>query len=81
MGGFPVLGGLMASESELLQLRQKLSSTSSPAAREMAHLRATSLDSRLAPAAPSQQIAPWLVRTQHFIVLILRIRWSPTESG
>ena len=63
MGGQPVLGGaFMLPEGELLQRRQNLASTSSPAAREMAKLRATSLDSRAAPGPSCMQIPPWLVR-------------------
>lgn len=63
MGGQPVLGGaFLLPEGELLQRRQQLASTSSPAAQEMARLRATSLDSRMAPAPSPMQSPPWLVR-------------------
>ncbi|EIE20286.1 hypothetical protein COCSUDRAFT_67565 [Coccomyxa subellipsoidea C-169] len=65
MGGQPVLGGaFLLPEGELLQRRQQLASTSSPAAQEMARLRATSLDSRMAPAPSPMQSPPWLMRKE-----------------
>lgn len=65
MGGQPVLGGaFMLPESQLLQHRQRLASTSSPAAREMARLRATSVDSRSPTPSTSMQSPPWLMHTE-----------------
>jgi hypothetical protein len=65
MGGMPALGAFVMPEGELMQHRQALTATSSPAAREMARLRAASSNSRMSEPAHNPS---WLVRCVHHLM-------------